>query len=210
MSELPPAPAEPQPPAPADDDRKAASDFMEKVGSWIVQSRPEPVDPEAKEAVQLAAEADAAKVPIFAASVMRRKILLVIKVWDSIERAFDKLNENIDGMDSEDLSYHFDRLMRVESEHMKSIMSLKGMIDGINWDEIEAIVSGERKPRASARLPAEQREKLRRVFKKALRVPGEEEDEKDTDPELDRPHLTEEEPNVIDADFEVKGEVEYD
>lgn len=202
---LPPSPGDaPTTPVPVDKDRKAAADFMDKVGSWIVQSEPKPMDPDAQTAVQLAAEADAAKVPVFLASVMRRKILFVIKMWEGLERAFDKIMDDVDGLDAEGAGVLFDRLCREEERHMKSILALKGVIEGIDWQMIEGLVSGRRVEKASRRLPPEEREKLRRVFKQALAIPG---DEAEDDPEIDGGSLTDEEP-TIDAEFTVIGDIE--
>ena len=218
MSEIAPRPdnapddADDQPVGPPNDqevDRKAASTFMNKIGHWITQSKPGPIAPEAEQAVQVAAEADAAKVPIFMASVMRRKVALVIRMWDALEKAFDKMTDpdKIEVMDAEEVGVLFDRLCREEDRHMKSIFALKGVIEGINWAEIEAIVSGESRVKAAGRLPAADREALRAVLLKAIEVPGDKEN--DVDPELDKPGLAEEdapvEPEPIDVEFTVIG-----
>lgn len=216
---LPPAPTN-QPPSDDDEssdfgaleklvndegDKVAASGFMKDVASWLVQSKPGPIDEGTEVTVREAAQADAAKVPIFMAAVMRRKVLWVIRLWEGLEKAFDKLMESADEMDAEEAGILFDRLCREEDRHMKSIMALKTVIEGIDWAEIEAIVQGgERRVKASARLPLKDRQRLREVFKKALVVGVQTDNPADDD--VEEPGLMDEEPE--DAGFSILDEPE--
>jgi hypothetical protein len=208
MSDLPPSPTN-EPPEdsdfgalekPADrseDDRQAAKEFMEKVGSMIVRARPGKVDKNTERSIREAAQGDAAKAPIFLAAVMRREIEKTIRLFDAMDEVFDKLQDQVAGMDVDELGQHYDRLCREEGRRIESIMKLKGVIEGIDWNIVEAVLRGDSRADNAKAMTSGDRAALRKVFTSALKVAGEEPAD-DKDPVLDS--------EPLDVEFEVKGE----